>query len=84
MKEIISYMGRTYTKYTTAEFTRAVQDLELVDPTLLANPDPTDLIAFKMWKHEYKEVQTKAQEYSNFWAGLYNVVFGQCTEELQE
>jgi hypothetical protein len=26
----------------------------------------------------------KEQEYSNFRAGLYNIVFGQCTEALQD
>jgi hypothetical protein len=39
-KEIINYVGRTYTKYT-AEFTQAVQDLELTVPTPPADPDPT-------------------------------------------
>ena len=83
MNEIINYVGRTYTKYT-AEFTQAVRDLELVDPTPPPNPDPTNPIAFEMWKLEVKDYRTKEQEYSNFRAGLYNVVFGQCTEALQD
>jgi hypothetical protein len=40
-------------------------------------------IAFKMWKLKIKEFRVKEQEYSNFRAGLYNVVLGQCTEALQ-
>jgi hypothetical protein len=82
-KEVINYVGRTYTKYT-AEFTQAVRDLELVVPMPPANPDPNNPIAFEMWKLEVKEHRVKEQEYSNFRAGLYNVVFGQCTEALQD
>jgi hypothetical protein len=82
-KEVINYVGRTYTKYT-GEFTQAVRDLELVDPTPPPNPDPTNPIAFEMWKLEVKEHRVKEQEYANFRAGLYNVVFGQCTEALQD
>jgi hypothetical protein len=65
MKEIINYVGRTYTKYT-AEFTQAVRDLELTVPTPPADPDPTNTIAFEMWKLEIKEFRVKEQEYSNF------------------
>jgi hypothetical protein len=82
-KEITNYVGRTYTKYT-AEFTQAVRDLELDDPTAPADPDPTNPIAFEMWKLELKEHKVKEQEYANFRAGLYNVVLGQCTEALQD
>jgi hypothetical protein len=49
-----------------------------------ANPDPTDPIAFEMWKLEVKDHRIKEQEYSNFRTGIYNVVFGQCTEALQD
>ena len=73
-KEIINYVGRTYTKYT-AEFTQAVRDLELVNPTAPPNPDPTNPIAFEMWKLKVKDHQIKEQEYSNFRAGLYKTVF---------
>jgi hypothetical protein len=37
-----------------------------------------------MWKLEVRDHRAKAQEYTNFRAGLYNVVFGQCTEALQD
>jgi hypothetical protein len=42
-------------------------------------------IAFELWKLEVKDFRVKEQEeYSNFRAGLYNVVLGQCTKALQE
>jgi hypothetical protein len=43
-----------------------------------------NVIDLEIWKHAYKEHQIRAQEYSNFKAGLYNVVFGQCTDALQD
>ena len=53
-KEIINYIGRMYTKYT-AEFTQAVRDVELDDPTAPENPDPGDELAFEIWKLDIKE-----------------------------
>jgi hypothetical protein len=82
-REIVIYIGQTYKTYTS-EFTQAVQDLKLVDPTPPEQPDTTNLIAFEMWKHEYKEYRSKTQEFANFRAGLYNVVIGQCTDSLQD
>jgi hypothetical protein len=55
-----------------------------MDPTPPADPDPTNRIAFEIWKLEIKDFRVKEQEYSNFRAGLYNVVLGQCTEALQD
>jgi hypothetical protein len=83
MKEVINYIRRTYTK-CTVEFTQAVRDLELMVPTPPADLDPTNTIAFEMWKLEIKEFRVKEQEYPNFQAGLYNLVLGQCTEALQD
>jgi hypothetical protein len=83
MKEIINYVGWMYTKYT-AEFTQAVRDLQLMVPAPPTHPDPTNTIAFKMWKLEVKEYWVKEQEYSNSGAGLYNVILGHCTEALQD
>ena len=82
-KEIVNYVGRTYTKFTY-EFTNAVIKLELDDPEAPPDPDPTNQLQFEIWKLDIKEHRTKLQEYSNFRAGLYNVVFGQCTESLQD
>ena len=82
-KEIVNYVGRTYTKFTH-EFTNAVMTLELDDPVTPPNPDPTNQLQFELWKLDIKEHRTKIQEYSKFRAGLYNVVIGQCTESLQD
>ena len=80
-KEIINYVGRTYTKYT-AEFTQAVRDLELDALARPEDSDPGDVLAFEVWKLDIKEHRIKEQEYANFQAGLYNVILGQCTDAL--
>jgi hypothetical protein len=78
------YVGRTYTKYT-ADFTQAVRDLVLAVPTPPANSaDPANLIQYEMWKLSVEKHKIKEQEYSNFRAGLYKLVFGQCTKALQD
>jgi len=83
-KEIISYVGRTYTKYT-ADFMQAVRDLKLEELSELLLPqDMTDFVDMERWKYHFKEHETKVLEYSNFKAGLYSVVHGQCTDALQE
>ena len=82
-REISTYVGVVYTKYT-ADFTAAVDTLELTDPEEPPAPDPANLIAFERWKYEYKEHMNKVQEYTNFHSGLYNLVMGQCTESLKE
>jgi hypothetical protein len=82
-KEVINYVSRTYTKYTS-QFMQAVRDLELVTPTAPTAPNAADLLAFELWKLDVREHRLKTQEYDNFHAGLYNVVFGQCTEALQD
>jgi hypothetical protein len=71
-KEIINYVGRTYTKYT-AEFTQAVKDLELNDPTPPDDPSPADVLALERWRVKIKEHSIKEQEFKNFRAGLYNL-----------
>ena len=82
-KEIINHVGRTYTKFT-AEFTEAVKSLELTDPVIPAPPDPQNPVQFELWKLEIKEQRVRAQEYTNFRAGLFNLVLGQCTEALED
>ncbi len=82
-REIINYVGRTYTKYM-AEFIQAVWDIALADLEPQDDPQQSDNIGFELWKLENKDHQTKVQEYSNFRAGLYNVVLGQCTEGLHD
>ena len=82
-REISTYVGVVYTKYT-ADFTAAVETLELNDPEEPPAPDPANLVAFEQWKYVYKEYMNKVQEYTNFRSGLYNLVMGQCTEALKE
>jgi hypothetical protein len=82
-KEIKNYVGRTYTKYTT-DLVQAVEDLVIQDPVAPADPDLANQLAFEVWKMELKEHREKVQHYTNFRAGLYNIVLGQCTEALEE
>jgi len=84
MKEIISYVRRTYAKYTT-DFVQAVRDLKLEELSELLPPqDTTDVIAMERWKYRLKEHKTKVLEYSNFKVSLYSVVHSQCTDAFQE
>jgi hypothetical protein len=46
-KEIVSFLGRTYTKFTL-EFTEGVGELRLIDPVEPTNPVPTNPIAFEL------------------------------------
>ena len=82
-REISTYVGIAYPKYT-ADFTAAVDTLELTGPEEPPAPDPANLVAFERWKYMYKEYMMKMQEYTNFRSGLYNLVMGQCTEALKE
>ena len=82
-REISTYVGVVYTKYN-ADFTAAVDTLDLPDPTEPPAPDPANPVAFERWKYEYKEYMSKVQEYTNFKSGLYNLVMGQCSEVLKE
>ena len=82
-REISTYVGVVYTKYN-ADFTAAVDTLDLPDPTEPPAPDPANPVAFERWKYEYKEYMSKVQEYTNFKSGLYNLVLGQCSKALKE
>ena len=81
--EISTYVGTVYTKYP-ADFTAAVDSLDLADPDEHPAPDPANQVAFERWKYVYKEYMNKLQEYTNFRSGLYNLVKSQCTEALKE
>ena len=82
-KEIANYVGRTFTKYP-GDFTAAKETLELDDPDEPNDPDPNDQVAFEHWKLNIKDHRTKMQEYANFRASLYSLVFEQCTDAMQE
>jgi hypothetical protein len=51
-KEIVNYVGRRYTKFTS-EFSNAVNNLELDDPEGPENPN--NQVAFELWKLDIKE-----------------------------
>ena len=82
-QEISPYVSVAYMKYT-ADFTAAVDTLDLADSVEPPAPNPGDQVAFEWWKYVYKEYMIKMQEYMNFCSGLYNLVMGQCTEALKE
>ena len=67
-----------------ADFTTAVDTLDLADPIEPPAPGPANQVAFERWKYVYKEYMNKVQEYTNFRLGLYNLVMGQCSEALKE
>lgn len=46
-KEIVSHIGRTYTKYTS-EFTEAVRELTLANPEAPEDPDTTNVVALEL------------------------------------
>ena len=82
-REISTYVGTVYTKYP-ADFTAAVDSLDLADPDEPPASDPANQVAFERWKYVYKDYMNKLQEYTNFRLGLYNLVMDQCTEALKE
>lgn len=83
-KQIKLYVGRTFTKFP-GEFTQAVDDLNLDDPTAPIRPENAqDVFAMEEWKIDLKDYRTKCMEYASFKAGLYNVVMSQCTESIQD
>ena len=82
-REISTYVGVVYTRYN-ADFTAAVDTLDLPDPIEPPAPDPDNQVAFECLKYVYKEYMNKVQEYTNFRSGLYNLVMGQCSEALKE
>ena len=61
-----------------------METLELTDPVQPEAPNPANVVELELWKLAVKEHQTKTKEYANFKAGLYNLVYGQCTDALQE
>ena len=82
-KEITILVGRTYTEYT-AELSEAIKTLQLSMPTPPNDPDPTNMLEMEMWKLSIKEHIHKTKVFTDFKAGLYNIVLGQCTEALED
>ena len=83
MKELVAHVGLTNKHYTT-DLQEGLENLLLVDPTAPENPPEGNQVAFEIWKMDIKEYREKVKVFSNFWASLYSLVLGQCTDALQE
>ena len=82
-KELQLLVGRTNKKYT-ADLVRSIETLTLDMPTQPDAPDDeNDRVASVLWKFELQEFRDKTQVYNDFKAYVYNVVFGQSTDALQ-
>jgi hypothetical protein len=59
-------------------------NLQLDDPERPTEPgDAATAVQLKHWEFEEKEYRSKVKAYSDFRAGLYSTVLGQCTEALK-
>ena len=64
---------------------KAVETLELEEPTAPVIPKGIpDMYTLEYWCMDLKKYSEKQAEYASFRAGLYTVVFGQCTEPLKD
>jgi hypothetical protein len=82
-KEIITFVGRKYEAYNM-ELIQGLEQLKLDDPKSPADPDPTNIVAFEKCKTTFKECKERIKQYTNFRSGLYSLVFGQCSDGLQD
>ena len=83
-REIKLYAGRTYKKFTQ-ELVKAMETLKLEEPTAPDIPEGIpDMYALEFWRMDLKKYSEKEAEYASFRAGLYTVVFGQCTDQLKD
>jgi hypothetical protein len=82
-RELAIFVGRKYTEHTAVLVT-AVMNLQLDDPERPTEPgDAATAVQLKRWEFEEKEYRSKVKAYSDFRAGLYSTVLGQCTEALK-
>ena len=82
-EKIENYVGRKYSKFTS-ELTEAVRKVKLDDPPDVPDPTSTGAVEVEKWKRELRVVEDKKQAYSDFRAGLYSVIMGQCTLSMRE
>ena len=83
MEKLLAHVGLTYKEYTT-ELKEGLENLMLVNPIEPDNPPEGNQVAFELWKMDIKEYREKLKVFTNFRAGLYSLVLGQCTDALQE
>ena len=82
-EEVTNWVGREYKEYTK-EFVEAVRNLELDDPDEPDDPvDPNDRVAVKKWELALLKYSKKKDAIENFKAGLYAIVYGQCTNAME-
>jgi hypothetical protein len=83
-KQLETHVGVTYKLYTT-EIVDGVHNLTLIMPPAIAiPPDTATVIEIHLWKEQMKVWQKKTQAFQDFKAGLYSLVYGQCTPALEE
>ena len=62
----------------------SIKTLALINPTALVNPDPKDTVTVELWKMELCKYNDQVKVYCNFKSTLYNLIFRQCIEALQD
>ena len=83
-REIKLYTGCTYKKFTQ-ELLKAAETPELEEPTAPVIPEGApDMYALEYWHMDLKKYSEKEAQYASFRAGLYTIVFGQCTKPLKD
>ena len=85
-KEIEAYVGRKFTWYTK-ELIQGIKEVKLNPPTkpaTLTGNDAKDKFKFEEWKADNKEYREKAKIFEDFKAQLFLVIFGQCTDAMQD
>jgi hypothetical protein len=81
IKKVIKYVASKFTSFTS-DLVKGLQALSLDDPQPPTDPHPTDPIT--VGKISLRQHESKLRAYQNFRAGLYNLVFGQCSDALHD
>jgi Zinc knuckle len=82
-KEIKTYVGRTYKN--AGDITNAITMLSLPTRTEPDDPtDPNDRVALKKWERNYDEYRKWKISLDENVKTLYNLVWGQCSESMQQ
>jgi flagellar hook assembly protein FlgD len=81
-KEIATYVGRTFIKYTGALVT-SVETLSLPMPVEPTEPDPTNPVQVNKHKELYSTFIKQTDASNDFKASPYSIVCGQCSDALQ-
>ena len=82
-RELQEYVGYVFNEYSE-DLMSAVQNLQMPTLNPPANPDPTNLLEFELWKIDIREHRKRERVREDFLVNLYNVILGQCTESLRD